>query len=65
MRLGKRERAALRQKQAANRAASCRASHDNGVVIRTSMASLWPAGKPSRAWGWDGQTQRRVRRENK
>ena len=66
-RLGKRERAELRQLKAnsvrlqAERAARIASVGD--VVIKTSMANLWPNGKASVKWGYHGGTAGRIHRE--
>lgn len=76
MRLGKRERLTLRDKQAVAMAVQARIkrvgkhiaqlyrTHD-GLIVKGTLSSsnkLLPVGKPSFKWGWDAYKSLSVRR---
>ena len=54
MRLGKRERLALRQAKIEQQAREMRVARDGKPVrMRSSCNFTMPVGKPSIQWGWD------------
>jgi len=52
MRLGKKERVALREKIAIRNAAKMRASMAYGPHMRSVWDNMSPRGKPSKLWGF-------------
>jgi len=55
MRVGKRERLALRQAKIEAQARAMRIARDGAPVkgLRSSCDFTMPVGTPSRSWGWD------------
>ena len=66
-RLGRRERAALKERDRLERVTASAVATRIGALadltpIHTSWSWMWPIGKPSRQWGYHGPTGSRINR---